>query len=289
MKLELEPISFENKSFSYNIYDNSNHNPAEKHQKWHYHPEIELVYVNNGSGKRQVGLNLSNYNDGLLILVGSNLPHTGFTDYFDDERKEVVIQFKEKFLGDSLKEVFEFKNIFNLLKTSKKGIVFEGDIKKKIGLAMLGLQYETSFQKVITLITILNDLSRSKNYEILNISNYNINGINENERIRKAFNFIKDNYKKEVSLEKVAKEVHMTVPSFCRYFKSQTNKTFIQFLIEYRINNALKLLTQSDKDIKNISYECGFNNYSHFNRSFKKINLISPSDYRKKILNSKLV
>lgn len=289
MKLELEPISFENKSFSYNIYDNSNHNPAEKHQKWHYHPEIELVYVNNGSGKRQVGLNLSNYNDGLLILVGSNLPHTGFTDYFDDERKEVVIQFKENFLGDSLKEVFEFKNIFNLLKTSKKGIVFEGDIKKKIGLAMLGLQYETSFQKVITLITILNDLSRSKNYEILNISNYNINGINENERIRKAFNFIKDNYKKEVSLEKVAKEVHMTVPSFCRYFKSQTNKTFIQFLIEYRINNALKLLTQSEKDIKNISYECGFNNYSHFNRSFKKINLISPSDYRKKILNSQLV
>lgn len=289
MKLELEPISFENKSFSYNIYDNSNHNPAKKHQKWHYHPEIELVYVNNGSGKRQVGLNLSNYNDVLLILVGSNLPHTGFTDYFDDERKEVVIQFKENFLGDSLKEVFEFKNIFNLLKTSKKGIVFEGDIKKKIGLAMLGLQYETSFQKVITLITILNDLSRSKNYEILNISNYNINGINENERIRKAFNFIKDNYKKEVSLEKVAKEVHMTVPSFCRYFKSQTNKTFIQFLIEYRINNALKLLTQSDKDIKNISYECGFNNYSHFNRSFKKINLISPSDYRKKILNSQLV
>jgi len=288
MKLELEPISFENKSFSYNIYDNSNHNPAEKHQKWHYHPEIELVYVNNGSGKRQVGLNLSNYNDGLLILVGSNLPHTGFTDYFDDERKEVVIQFKENFLGDSLKEVFEFKNIFNLLKTSKKGIAFEGDIKKKIGLAMLGLQYETSFQKVITLITILNDLSRSKNYEILNISNYNINGINENERIRKAFNFIKDNYKKEVSLENVAKEVHMTVPSFCRYFKSQTNKTFIQFLIEYRINNALKLLIQSDKDIKNICYECGFNNYSHFNRSFKKINLISTSDYRKKILNSQL-
>ena len=289
MKLELEPISFENKSFSYNIYDNSNHNPAEKHQKWHYHPEIELVYVNNGSGKRQVGLNLSNYNDGLLILVGSNLPHTGFTDYFDDERKEVVIQFKENFLGDSLNEVFEFKNIFNLLKTSKKGIAFEGDIKKKIGLAMLGLQYETSFQKVITLITILNDLSRSKNYEILNISNYNINGINENERIRKAFNFIKDNYKTEVSLENVAKEVHMTVPSFCRYFKSQTNKTFIQFLIEYRINNALKLLIQSDKDIKNICYECGFNNYSHFNRSFKKINLISPSDYRKKILNSQLV
>ncbi|MAV04326.1 MAG: AraC family transcriptional regulator [Flavobacteriaceae bacterium] len=289
MKIELEPISFENKSFSYNIYDEKNHNPKEKHQKWHYHPEIELVYVNNGSGKRQVGLNLSNYNDGLLILVGSNLPHTGFTDYFDKSRKEVVIQFKEDFIGDSIKKVFEFKNILSLIKTSEKGIVFNGEIKKKIGLAMLGLQYETNFQKIITLITILNDLSMSNDYEILNISNYNIDGINENDRIKKAFNFIKENYKNDVLLKEIANEVHMTVPSFCRYFKSQTNKTFIEFLIEYRINNALKLLTHTEKDIKNISFECGFNNYSHFNRSFKKINSISPSDYRKKINKSQLI
>ena len=81
----------------------------------------------------------------------------------------------------------------------------------------------------------------------------------------------------------------ITIRGCLTNLKSQTNKTFIQFLIEYRINNALKLLIQSDKDIKNICYECGFNNYSHFNRSFKKINLISPSDYRKKILNSQLV
>ena len=97
MKLELEPISFENKSFSYNIYDNSNHNPAEKHQKWHYHPEIELVYVNNGSGKRQVGLNLSNYNDGLLILVGSNLPHTD---------SQIILMTKEKKWSFNLKKNF---------------------------------------------------------------------------------------------------------------------------------------------------------------------------------------
>ena len=138
-------------------------------------------------------------------------------------------------------------------------------------------------------MTILNDLSTTKDYEILNISNYNIDGINENDRIKKAFNFIKENYKNDVLLKEIANEFHMTVPSFCRYFKSQTNKTFIEFLIEYRINNALKLLTQTDKDIKNISFECGFNNYSHFNRSFKKINSISPSDYRKKINKSQLI
>ena len=200
-----------------------------------------------------------------------------------------MIQFKENFIGDSIKKVFEFKNILSLIKTSEKGIVFTGPIKKKVGLAMLGLQYETNFQKIITLITILNDLSMSKDYEILNISNYNIDGINENDRIKKAFNFIKENYKNDVLLKEIANEVHMTVPSFCRYFKSQTNKTFIEFLIEYRINNALKLLTQTDKDIKNISFECGFNNYSHFNRSFKKINSISPSDYRKKINKSQLI
>ena len=111
IKADLESIQIENKSFYFRVFDKNNHNPLHKHQKWHYHPEIELVFISNGEGKRQVGLDLSNYRDGDLVLIGSNVPHTGFTDYFDNERKEVVIQFKPDFLGDSLLKVFEFKKI----------------------------------------------------------------------------------------------------------------------------------------------------------------------------------
>ena len=135
IKADLEPIQIENKSFYFKVFDKNNHNPSHKHQKWHYHPEIELVFISNGEVKRQVGLDLSNYRDWDLVLIGSNVPHTGFTDYFDNERKEVVLQFKPDFLGNSLLRVFEFKKIQKLLELSKQGIVFYCKTKKTLELA----------------------------------------------------------------------------------------------------------------------------------------------------------
>jgi len=283
IKASLEAIQLENKSITYQLFDINNNNLNNKFQKWHYHPEIELVYINNGKGKRQVGLHLSNYDEGDLVMIGTNVPHTGFTEYFDKERKEVVVQFKPDFLGNSLEKVLEFKNIKRLFEISKRGLVFSGNTKKTIGISMLGLQYETPLQKVLTLIKILNDLSISKDVTVLNSENFDSESIQENERIKKVFNYIKLNYKEEVSLNEVSELVFMTPPSFCRYFKSKTNKTFTTFLNEYRINNALKLLAQSELDIKNICFQCGYNNFSHFNRLFKKQISMTPSEFRKKM------
>ena len=283
IKADLEAIQLENASFSYQLFDINNKNLNNKFKKWHYHPEIELVYVNNGKGKRQVGLHLSNFQDGDLVMIGSNVPHTGFTEYFDIDRKEVVIQFNSNFLGDSIEKVLEFKNINKLFELSKKGLVFSGETKKTIGISMLGLQYETPIQKLLTLIKILNDLSISKDVTVLNSENFYSENIQENERIKKVFNYIKLNYKEEVSLNEVSDLVFMTPPSFCRYFKSMTNRTFTTFLNEYRINNAIKLLAQSEIDIKNICFQCGYNNFSHFNRLFKKQIHMTPSEYRKKM------
>ena len=283
IKANLEAIQLENKSITYQLFDINNNNLNNKFQKWHYHPEIELVYINNGKGKRQVGLHLSNYDEGDLVMIGTNVPHTGFTEYFDKERKEVVVQFKPDFLGNSLEKVLEFKNIKRLFEISKRGLVFSGNTKKTIGISMLGLQYETPLQKVLTLIKILNDLSISKDVTVLNSENFDSESIQENERIKKVFNYIKLNYKEEVSLNEVSELVFMTPPSFCRYFKSKTNKTFTTFLNEYRINNALKLLAQSELDIKNICFQCGYNNFSHFNRLFKKQISMTPSEFRKKM------
>ena len=284
IKADLENIQFENKSFYYKVFDINNHKPNHKYQKWHYHPEIELVYVSNGEGKRQVGLHLSNYSDGDLVLIGSNVPHTGFTEYFDQERKEVVIQFKPEFLGNSIENVFEFKKISKLLELSKQGLVFYGETKKNIGISMLGLQYESNFQQLLTLIRILESLASSDEFTILNKDDFSkSNSIIENERINKIFNYIKINYKDKVYLEEASNLIYMTKPSFCRYFKKHTGKRFTEFLNEYRINNALKLLAQTEMDIKNICYECGFNNFSHFNRLFKNTLNLTPSEYRRKI------
>ena len=149
---------------------------------------------------------------------------------------------------------------------------------------MLGLQYESNFQQLLTLIKILETLASTDEYSILNEVDFSKNNsIIENERINKVFNYIKKNYKDNVCLDEASNLIYMTKPSFCRYFKKHTGKRFTEFLNEYRINNALKLLAQTEKDIKNICYECGFNNFSHFNRLFKYTLKLTPSEYRKKI------
>ncbi len=72
----------------------------------------------------------------------------------------------------------------------------------------------------------------------------------------------------------------MTVPAFCRYFKKATGKTFTQFVNEFRIVHATKLLTENPTSISDICFESGFNNFSHFNKLFKKITGKSPLKYR---------
>ena len=111
-----------------------------------------------------------------------------------------------------------------------------GETKKNIGISMLGLQYESNFQQLLTLIRILESLASSDEFTILNKDDFSkSNSIIENERINKIFNYIKINYKDKVCLEEASNLIYMTKPSFCRYFKKHTGI-------------AVKLRRHSDSD-----------------------------------------
>ena len=246
-----------------------------------------MVYINTGVGKRQVGTHLSNYQDGDLILIGSYLPHTGFTKGFEENQKEIVIQFKPDTFENALQNFEELKLIHQLLELSKKGIVFEGPIKEDIGLRMEGLQYESRIDALLTFVKILYDLAKEKDKKILNAEGYAfISSPNENKRLKTIFNYIRDHFMEPIALEDISAIVFMTPQSFCRFFKKSTNKTFTVFLNEYRINHATKLLSETDGDIKTICYESGFNNLSNFFRNFRKITQLTPNAYRDQILES---
>ena len=186
---------------------------APNHEKlrWHYHPEVELVYINSGVGKRQVGTHLSNYTDGDLILIGSYLPHTGFTKDFDKGQKEIVIQFKPNVFEGAFQNIEELKMISQLLELSKKGIVFSGPIKEDIGLRMEGLKYESQIDGFLTFIKILHDLALTKHKEILNAAGYAfISSPIENKRLKIIFNYIRDHFMDPIALEDISSEVFMT-------------------------------------------------------------------------------
>lgn len=265
-------------------YIKQEENPNKKNYEWHYHPEIELVYVNGGSGKRQIGSHISYFRDGDLILIGSNLPHCGFTDNQTGNKYETIIQMKEDFLGSDFFNIPEMKKVQTLLNTSKSGIAFHGNTKKKIGEKMEVLEYQTDFKKLLAILNILNELANSNEYTILNAEGFSIQTeVKENDRINIVFNHVKANFKEEITLDQIANMVSMTIPSFCRYFKKITGKTFVQFVNEYRLVHASKLLAEQPISITDVCFESGFNNFSHFNKSFKAFTGQNPSQYRSEL------
>ncbi|OYX83290.1 MAG: AraC family transcriptional regulator [Flavobacteriales bacterium 32-34-25] len=249
---------------------------------WHYHPEIELIYVNGGAGKRQVGSHISYYTNGDLTLIGSNLPHCGFTDELTGNKNEIVIQMKPDFLGEHFFEIPEMRNIKDLLQQAKSGITFGGKTKRKIGKKIGKMEDQTPFERLLSIIEIFNELElATEDATVLNAQGFRMEmHVQDNERINYIFNHVKDNFKEPIRLEEIAEKVSMTVPSFCRYFKKITHKTFTKFVNDYRLVHACKLLAEKPISISAIAFESGFNNFSHFNKTFKEFTGKNASEYR---------
>jgi transcriptional regulator GlxA family with amidase domain len=104
------------------------------------------------------------------------------------------------------------------------------------------------------------------------------------ERINSVFAYIVENFQKEITLEKAARTINMTPNAFCKYFKKMTRKTFMEAVMEFRINHAVQQLVQTDKTISSICFDSGFSDISHFHKTFKSRLKVSPLNYRRKFL-----
>ena len=251
---------------------------------WHFHPEIELVYVNKGKGKRHIGNHISYFNNSQLVLIGSNLPHIGYLDSLTTNGSETLIQFKPDFLGKDFFKIPEMLAIDALFERAKKGIRFNIEIKQRIGAKIERLVDLEGANRITSFIEILNDLATTDDYTLLNANGYAFESSHQDSnKIEVIYKHINENFKDHISLDEISELVSMTVPAFCRYFKKSTGKTFTKLVNEYRVVHATKLLAESKMSIADISFECGFNNFSHFNKLFKEITGKSASIYRSEL------
>ncbi|WP_242203439.1 AraC family transcriptional regulator [Aestuariivivens insulae] len=251
---------------------------------WHFHPELELVYINKGQGKTHIGNHLSYFNNSQLILIGANLPHNGFADRLTANGSETTVQFKQDFLGKDFIEIPEMANVVALFDRAKKGIRFKIETKAVIGPKINKLTKYEGLERVLKFLDILNYLANTDDYTLLNADGIALE-INpqDSDKINVIYHYVNANFQRHITLDEIANEVSMTVPAFCRYFKKTTGKTFTQLVNEYRVVHATKLLNESKMSIADVCFECGFNNFSHFNKQFNEIAGKSASQYRKEI------
>ena len=251
---------------------------------WHYHPEIELVYVEAGSGIRHVGSHISTYTKNDLVLIGGNLPHLNFDYRQRSEYEQIVIQLKNNFMGNAICVTREFAAINTLFKNAAYGIAFYGDTKDLAAEKLKNLYRLNALEQLLELMSIFQLLAVSREVQILN-SDLKSTAFLLNDKIRMGaiYKYIDATLNLKPDVNAVARSLNLTTPAFCRYFKKQTNITFTDFVNQYRVERAKNLLMQN-RSVSESCYAVGFENLSYFNKLFKQITGENPSVFRKKWL-----
>lgn len=281
MKIQLESIQPASKSPFRLLHD-----PKLNHLfYWHFHPEFELVYIEEANATRHVGNHISQFRGSDLVLIGSNIPHLNFDYGVTTTYRKEVLHIKPFFKEQFISEMPELHSIERLFELSKYGIAFSGSTKKEVGALLKELHLLKPFEFFMQSLGILKKLAQSNEFELLHTKPYiNKYSKKEQERIRQIYALIDECYQKKITVDEVAKLCNLTKPAFCRYFKKATGSTFVNFLNQYRISQAKRLLLMG-KNISETCYECGFESLSYFNRTFKKITAENPSDFKKRYLN----
>lgn len=255
---------------------------------WHFHPHYQLFTVIKGTGTRFIGDDIRHFNVGDTVFLAPNMPHLWRSDreYFEKDSQlmteGIVVYFKEDFLGSEFFEKSEMYDVKTLLKKSERGLDLTGQLKEELVNDLKNLPIDSGFQGIIKILSILDKLSKSTDYQYIASTTYsNTHKISETERMRRVHEYVLKHFKENINLSTVASLSNMTDAAFCRYFKSRTNKTFSDFVKEIRIGNACKMLQDENKSISQTCYESGYNTVSNFNNQFKSLKGVSPKQYQK--------
>lgn len=252
----------------------------------HQHPEIQVTLIEESHGTLIYGDYLGSFAPGDVFVIGPNAPHVFRNDasYYEADStrnaKALTFFFDRSTLGTSFLDLPEAKGLVSLIEEAGRGMKFSGENIDQLRDRIRSLFRLEGLDRIIALIEILKELSINADFDYLSgqLTTKKVNEI-EGKRLNDIFNFTMQEYSRPIQLAEVAEVANMTKTAFCRYFKQHTRKTYLDFLNEYRVSQACKMLAEREKSIAQIAFECGFNNLSNFNRRFKEVKGLAPRQY----------
>tara|TARA_R110002050_G_scaffold171113_2_gene303123 strand:- start:44195 stop:45073 length:879 start_codon:yes stop_codon:yes gene_type:complete len=248
----------------------------------HFHPEYELNFIGNAKGvKRVVGDSMEEIDDVELVLVGPNLHHGWVTHNCKSKKiHEITIQFHENLFNDEFLSRKIMKPIKDMFDRSIHGILFSKKTAKEAYERISHVSKLDSMDYFMELISILHDLSNSRNQRLLSTYTVDRESFENSDKIKKVYEYVQDNFDKKITLAEVSELINMSQVSFNRFMKKRTGKTFVDYVNDVRIGFAAMKLIEKDTNISEIAFNCGFNNIANFNRVFKKLKKCTPSQYK---------
>ena len=250
----------------------------------HYHREYEIAFIEESDGKLLVGNNIVDFNEGQLFMFAPRLMHC-FKNHKKNvepykKAKAVILLFQKEFLGNDFYNLKDSIHLRKLLSNAEEGIQIVNPDPKVINM-LKELPEKEGLSALINFLTILDYLSKLDDYKLLTIKWFNKHYfVLKDPRLDEILDYVEKNFHHEISYREITNLAKMSEPSFSRYFRNKTEKTFTQYVNEVRITNARKLLIETNKKILDISIECGYRNLTYFNRLFKQVNNLTPKHFR---------
>jgi AraC-like DNA-binding protein len=272
---------------------------ADRHKKEftypiHSHEVYELNFVERAKGvKRIVGDSSEVIGDYDLVLITSpDLEHVWEQhECTSDDIREVTIQFDFNMTNENIFGRNPFMSMRKMMTEAKKGLCFPLSAIMKVYTQLDTLsQIKDGFYAVMQFMTILYELSKCDGARTLASSSFaKIIVEDDSRRILKVKNYISKNYMDEIRLSTLADMAGMSPSAFSRFFKLHTGRNLSEYIIDIRLGYASRMLVDTARSISEISFDCGFNNLSNFNRIFKKKKECSPSEFRENYHKTRVI
>ncbi len=253
-------------------------------ERWHCHEEYELQLIVGARGRAFVGDYVGHFEPGHLVLTGPRLPHNWITTDLPPngiDVRSLVIQFREEPLRDGMRAISELEEMRPLLERARQGIEFFG-LSDSVKDRFYRIKRSHGLERFAEFIRLLCLLRRCDDFRLLSSDPaFDLVGSGKGRStLNTIVEYVNENYAEQMSLAEVSAHVNMTESGFSRYFSKATDSTFTAFVNRVRIHKACELLMHSETQISSICYAVGFNNLANFNRRFRELKGITPSEFR---------
>lgn len=277
----MDPILVDNLPQAELYYGVKRYEQATFVMPWHMHSFFELTLIAAGRGTRIVGDNIDSFFPGDLLLVGPRLPHV----WKDDPQnrgtvRAVTLQFASGFPSPDLLSMPQMRPIQDLLDRAGRGVLLHSDLRDRVAEMLQRLLQIEGARQVLLILEILTEMAESGDYTLLASDGYTPSKSTDAERWNRINGFILENFGRTIRGQELAGVAKMHPSSLGRYFKQTAGMRVTEYVNQVRIGHACRLLAVGHKPIVEICYDCGFQNLSHFNRCFRKIKGVAPSEYR---------
>lgn len=253
----------------------------------HQHPEVQVTLILKSEGKLIAGDYIGSFKPGDIFLIGPNLPHVFRNDskYYDPDNPEnahsISVFFEWQSFGEKFLTLPETKSLYEFARAAERGLTVKDPVRNRIAQLIKQLFKTSEMDRLIVFLKILNILSHTRLDPLASSAVHHGFDEADGKKLVDVYRFTMNEFHRKIHLDEVASIANMTTNSFCRYFKKRTRKSYVDFLTEIRIAQACKLLQQKDLSISQVCFEVGFNNLSNFNRKFRELCTLTPTEFKK--------